>query len=57
MAVRYRGGGVNPPLSVSDYRFVITAVGTVVYDSGGKYIRKYETEDSAVEMVRLAQER
>lgn len=53
----YYGGGDNPPPSVSDYRFVITAAGTVVYDFKGKYVGKYETEESAVELIRLAQER
>lgn len=56
MAAGYRGGGDNPPPSVSDYKFVITAAGTVVYDPRGKYIGKYETEDAAVEMIRLMQE-
>ena len=53
MATGYRGGGVNPPPSVSDYRFVITAAGTVVYDSRGRYFGTFETEDAAVEMVRF----
>lgn len=52
----YHGGGDNPPPSVSNYRFVITAAETVVFDSKGKYVGKYETEDAAVEMIRLAQE-
>lgn len=57
MVSGYHGGGDSPPPSVSNYRFVITAAGTVVYDLKGKYIGKYETEDAAVEMIRLAQER
>lgn len=52
----YHDGGANPPPSVSDYRFVITAAGTVVYDSRGKYVGQYETEDAAVDMIRLMQE-
>ena len=38
--------------AVKDCRFTQTAFGTVVYDSSGKWLGQYETEDAAVEMLR-----
>ena len=38
--------------AVKDCRFTQTAFGTVVHDSSGKWLGKYETEDAAVEMIR-----
>lgn len=38
--------------AVKDCRFTQTAFGTVVYDSSGKWLGQYETEDAAVEMIR-----
>ena len=40
--------------AVKDCRFTQTAFGTVVHDSSGKWLGQYETEDAAVEMLRLS---
>jgi hypothetical protein len=42
----------NAP-AVDRCRFIITADGTAVYGPDGKYLGLYETEDAAVEMIRL----
>ena len=38
--------------AVKDCRFTQTVFGTVVHDSSGKWLGKYETEDAAVERLR-----
>ena len=38
--------------AVKDCRFTQTAFETVVHDSSGKWLGQYETEDTAVEMLR-----
>lgn len=46
------GRGSNT-LSIESCRFVTTAAGTAVYAGVGSYLGLYETEDAAVEMIRL----
>lgn len=46
------GGGSNT-LSMESCRFVTTAAGTAVYAGDGSCLGMYETEDAAVEMIRL----
>lgn len=46
------GRGINT-LSIESCRFVTTAAGTAVYAGDGSYLGLYETEDAAVEMIRL----
>ena len=41
----------NAPV-VSDFRFVTTEYGTVVFDKHDVFVGKYETEQSAVAMIR-----
>ena len=38
--------------AVKDCRFTQTAFGTVVHDSSGKWLGRYETEGEAVGMIR-----
>ena len=46
------GRGSNT-LSIESCRFVTTTAGTAVYAGDGSHLGLYETEDSAVEMIRL----
>lgn len=40
-------------ISLSSCRFVTTVAGTIVYAGNGDRLGMYETEDAAVEMIRL----
>lgn len=46
------GGGSNT-LSMESCRFVTTTAGTAVYAGDGSCLGLYETENAAVEMIRL----
>ena len=39
-------------LAVSDFRFVTTEYGTVVFNRHNTFVGKYETEQSAVDMIK-----
>ena len=55
MKQKNNGWDENIP-TVENCKFIITDAGTVVYASNGSYLGLFETEDSAVEMIRLLTE-
>lgn len=55
MKHRINGWDENIP-TVENCKFITTAVGTVVYASNGSCLGFFETEDVAVEMIRLLTE-
>lgn len=49
----YRGSWDKYIATVDNCRLITTVAGTAVYGSDGRYLSLYETEDAAVEMIRL----